>query len=209
VNARAHTVIGVMPAPFAFPGNEKAWIPLGPIADRDARDNRNLLVIGRLKSGVDLSVARTEGAAIAARLAVEHPLTNEGWGAMLRPLSEEFIPEDVTLILWTMMGAVTLVLLIACANVANLMLARASVRQREFSLRAALGAGRARIVRQLLTECVMLGVVAARRHPLHRPLGNQRARRRLHRRDFCAHRDRFRAGTSGAGRALEHARRAS
>ena len=161
VNGRPHTVVAVMPPRFNFPEIQKAWIPLGPIAEPEPRHLRSLFTFGRLKPGVDLAPARAELASIAANLARQYPDTNDGWSAMAAPLADEFVPDDVRLVLWTMMGAVTIVLLIACANVANLMLARASGRQREFCLRAALGAGRARLVKQLLLECVLLGLAAA------------------------------------------------
>lgn len=161
VNGRPHTVVGVMPPKFSFPENQKIWIPLTPIAEAEPRTNRSLFTFARMKPGVDLARARADVAAMAAAVAAQFPATSDGWSAMARPMAEEFIPEDVRLVLLTMMGAVTLVLLIACANVANLMLVRASGKQREFSVKAALGAGRGRMVRQLLTECVVLGLAAA------------------------------------------------
>ena len=161
VNGRPHTIVGVMPPGFRFPENMRVWIPLAPVAEKEPRGNRGLFAFARMKPGVDLARARADVAAMAATTAAQFPATNDGWSAMARPIADEFIPDDVRLVLLTMMGAVTLVLLIACANVANLMLARASGKQREFSVRAAIGAGRGRLVRQLLTECVLLGLASA------------------------------------------------
>ena len=163
INGRAHTVIGVMPEKFFFPENERLWVPIAPYQDALARDERGSLhsVFARMKRGVTRQQTESELAGIATRLATAYPKEQEGWGLTTRSLGEWMLPAQVKLVLLTMMGAVTLVLLIACANVANLLLARASVRQREFSIRAALGAGRWRIVRQLLTEAVMIGALAA------------------------------------------------
>jgi putative ABC transport system permease protein len=161
VNGRPHTVTAVMPIGFSFPENQRVWIPVGPVAETEPRTSRYLFTFARLKHGIDIAQARAELQSISAALAAAYPMTNDGWNTTARELADEFIPDDVRLILFTMMGAVTLVLLIACANVANLMLARSSGRQREFCVRAALGAGRVQLIKQLLLECVVLGLASA------------------------------------------------
>jgi len=158
INSRPHTVIGIMPQRFRFPENEYLWLPISEFAINQFRNARGLEVFARLKPGVSVAQAQQEGDAVAANLAAAFPDTNKGWGIRLETLRMWAIPDDVTIIILTMMGAVTMVLLIACFNVANLMLARASSRSREMSIRSALGAGRGQIVRQLLTESVIVGL---------------------------------------------------
>jgi predicted permease len=160
INAKPAVIVGVMPKGFAFPNNQKVWIPLGPIVANDPRENRGLFSFGRLKPGVTMAKASQDLGEIASRLAKEYPATNEGWTVRLETLREAFLPSDVTLVISLMMAGVTLVLFIACSNVANLQLSRAVSRRRELSVRTALGAGRGRIIRQLLTESVVLSLVS-------------------------------------------------
>ena len=160
VNSKPHTVVGIMPQGFSFPTNQRLWVPLVPLVAKDQRTFRGLFAFGRLKPGVTIDRARQELDAIATRLATEYPTTNEGWVSRLETLREAFLPTEVPLVLALMMAGVTLVLFIACSNVANLLLARAAGRRREISVRAALGAGRGRIIRQLLTESLVLGLLS-------------------------------------------------
>jgi predicted permease len=159
IDGRPATVIGVMPADFAFPQNEDLWLPLVPTPDLDKREARDLwFAFGRLTDGATFDGARAELETIGRRLAAAYPRTNAGWVPQPRTFTEFFVGKDAALIYGAMWGAVGFVLLIACANLANLMLTRAIGRAREISVRVALGAGRWRIIRQLLVESLTLSV---------------------------------------------------
>ena len=158
LNEIAHTVIGVMPPAFKFPEQSELWVPLRELDGVSRRRDKGLFTFARLAPGVTIDQARTALTQVSARLTREY-LENADWSAKLTPLRDTFIPSDIRLITLTMMGAVTFVLLIACANVANLMLARATARSREIAIRSALGAGKHRIVRQLLTESAIVAFV--------------------------------------------------
>ena len=160
LNGSPATVIGVMPADFAFPSPETdAWAPLSISArDRSNREGRWLAVIGRLGRNVTRREATTEMGIISGRLAAAYPATNAGWSASLVPLQEELVGKTRPILLTLQAGGL-LLLLITCANLANLLLAKAAFRSREIGLRAALGAGRLRILRQLLVENVALAAL--------------------------------------------------
>lgn len=162
VNEVPTTVIGVMPEGMKFPYNQDIWIPLvatGPSSSLLKREQRYLLAFGRLTDGVSTAQAQTEMDLIAKRLQQEYPNSNENIGVRIGPY-EAFFTRSVNRTLFlAMLGAVGFVLLIACANVANLLLSRSLARGREASIRAALGATRGRIVQQLLIESLLLGVL--------------------------------------------------
>jgi putative ABC transport system permease protein len=156
------TVVGVMPAGMQFPPNTDVWLPMGQstIVRGQGRQVRSYQVIGRLANGVTPAQAQGELQAIVARLAHDFPKTNEGIVPAMVPYSERVTGPQIKIIFWSLMGAVAFVLLIACSNVANLLLAKAANRARELSVRISLGASRWRVVRQLLVESVLLAVIS-------------------------------------------------
>ncbi len=158
ISNRARTVIGVMPRGFRFPEISEIWVPLALSTKTFTRTDHGISAIARLKDGVSFSDAQAEMNNIAARIEQQNPVTNEGLGVKVTSLHEN-LSGDYREALLILLGVVGCVLLVACVNVANLMLARATARQKEFALRAALGAGRWRIMHQLLIESLLLAIV--------------------------------------------------
>ncbi|HET8946311.1 MAG TPA: ABC transporter permease, partial [Candidatus Polarisedimenticolia bacterium] len=153
-----YTIVGIMPEEFRFPAWADLWLPLAwSDQDRATRGIHDYLAIARLADGVSLERARSEMDAIALGLAEQYPHDDRGWGALLVPLHHQLVG-DVRPALFVLFGAVMLVLLIACANVANLVLARTLSRRKEVALRSALGAGRGRILQAILLENLLLAL---------------------------------------------------
>ena len=162
LDQRVYTIIGVMPKSMQYPAATDIYLPFAPapqqLADRTAR---NYFVVGRLRDGIAVQQAQAEMRAIADRLAKDYPATNLGWSVRVEPLLDRINGEWTPLYYRLIMGASLFVLLVVCANVANLQLARGVLRRPEIAMRTALGAGRWRIMRQLLTENILLALIGS------------------------------------------------
>src|ERR1043166_2712034 len=163
LNGKDYTIIGVMPPEFAFPPEPEPdllWVPLFLNSEQLAESKRGVrdwYVLGRLKSGATMKSAQAELDTISERLAKEHPVANQNQGAVLHPL-KVFWHHPFERIIYVLLGAVGLLVMMACFNVANLLLTKATARQHEVALRAALGASRLKIIGQLLVERLLLSL---------------------------------------------------
>ena len=158
LDGEAYNVVGVMPPKFKFPDWAQLWVPLAWTNEKRAvRGNHNYMVIGRLNPGVDIRAAQAEISAISSGLEQLYPEDDTGWGATILPLREQLV-RDVRPALLVLLGAVAFVLLIACANVANLVLGKILARRKEIAIRTALGASRLAVLRQILAETLLLSL---------------------------------------------------
>jgi putative ABC transport system permease protein len=158
MDGEKHVVIGVMPAEFRFVTSPEMWTPLALDPAKAARDFHYLIPVARLKAGVSLEQARAQMEGIARNIERAYPKSNQGWSVTIEPMQEALVAPIRQGVL-VLFAAVGFVLLIGCVNVANLLLAKGAARQREIAVRASLGAGRGRLIRQLLTESVVLAVI--------------------------------------------------
>lgn len=159
LNEEPATIIGVMPEGFAFPFTQELWVPLVPNESLEKRDNRPLLGFAMLKEDTPIAQAQQDLTVISQRLMQEYPDMNKDRSVRVQTFHSAFNGGEIRIVFLMMLGAVFFVLLIACANIANMLLGRALTRSREISIRSALGASRSQVIRQLLTESVMLSCI--------------------------------------------------
>jgi predicted permease len=161
IDGDLYEIVGVMPKTFDYPADVALWFPMrkGGNVER-SRGNRNFFMIGRLRDGITLEQARSQFDALALQLSEEYPDVNRNWGARLQPLHDRFVGR-YRLAMWILMGSVTLLLLIACANLSSLLLAKVTARSNELAVRFSLGASRWVIVKQLLVESLVVTLIGS------------------------------------------------